>query len=439
MSRFFTKHSMMNNHRSRCAQRVYETILLLLLAVSLTGCSADYTTAASQITEQETISPLYEIAPETVESSQMADLPADELERVTRCCQAISDLCVPFYQNAQWEPSPYMPDQMILSQQSMDAMEAALIEQGYTVLDTDSTYPDTLQNTDGMYAFWQAVQSGQDAMQDYVWISPYGGFHYCALETRTDGQYFLEAVAEWDAQHSMQITELYKREVLDWELTANGNFYYKLYEAHSPAFEDYTLLRLRPVDKALYDLNAAYLVPVGYQSNNLFTCNWSNADFGELCFNDCFEFLYQMQTGTRLDVSTLTYQENPYYYHIPASSFEQSILPYFDITTEQLRKRSCYDSQQDSYPWLDIAYDNLSYFPLLTPEVVSCTQNSDGTITLTVDAMCVGLKTDSLFRHAVTIRPHADGSFQYVQNQLLTTSQELPAYKPRLAMQRSDA
>lgn len=384
--------------------------------------------------------PLYDIAPDIVpvsaESVIFADLPADELDRITQICQNIASICGDLFQTAEKVPSPYMPDQLVLAQSSIDAIEERLIQQGYPVLDTDSTYPSFLQNADGMYRFRDAVQNGLDGRQDYIWISPYGGFQYCSLETRADGPYFLEAAAQWNERNEIEITELYKREVLDWDLTENGNFYYKLYEAHSPAFEDYTLLRLKEVSHELYDLSAAYIEQVGYQSNNLFTCSWNHTDYGALCFNDLLEFCYRMNTEQILDISALPYRENPFYYQIPAVMFEESILPYFDISLQTFREKTCYDKNSNTYPWLDVAYDNLSYFPLITPEVKACQQNSDGTITLTVDAMCVGLKQDSLFRHKVTIRLQEGGGFQYVQNQMITTSQELPAYQPRLQMQR---
>ncbi len=224
--------------------------------------------------------------------------------------------------------------------------------------------------------------------------------------------------------------------MLDWELTDNGNFYYKLYEAHSPAFEDYTLLRTTEPDKTLCDLAAAYVEPVGYQSNNLFSCNWDKQHYEELCFNDLLEFLYHQQKGAILDPLTLQYTEDPFYYQIPASVFESAILPYFDIPLKQFREQCCYDKASQTYPWLDVAYDNLSYFPLITADVKDYRKNSDGTITLTVDAMCVGMKNDSLFRHKLTVKPMENGNFQYIKNQMITTSEELPIYKPRLEMQR---
>ncbi len=281
-------------------QKHIAAICLLPLLVS-TGCANE-----QQIAEQP--APLYEIAPDIIINNIQADVPADELAQVEQICQMIADECADLYQTAKKEPSPYMTNQMVLPQTSIDAIEIRLIEQGYTVLDTDSTYPSFLQNADGFYQLWEAAQNGRSDKQYYIWVSPYGGFHYCQLEQRSDGAYFLEAAVQLNGADNIEITELYKRSMLDWELTKNGNVYYKLYEAHSPAFEDYTLLRLKEPEKALCELSAAYVEPVGYQSNNLFSCNWDSSDYTALCFNDLLEFLYHRQTGEILRPLSLQYQ-----------------------------------------------------------------------------------------------------------------------------------
>ncbi len=373
------------------------------------------------------------------ENKEDETLLEDNLSRIDTVRIDVARLLYETKHTAKTEASPYMPQESVLTQDSIDAMETILIQNGYPILDTDNCYPAFIANGEGFDTFQKAAETDSTARQEYLWISPSGGLHYCALETSPDGDSFTEAAMEWKQEkqsRELEITELYKRELLDWTLTENGHFYYKLYEAHSPAFEDYTLLRLYAPDKQLCDQSAAYVEPVGYQSNNLFSSEWSSPDYAAICFNDTLEFLYREQTGKILDPLLLDVQEHPFYYQIPADTFESVITAYFDIAPENLRALCCYDADTDMYPWLDVAYDNLSYFPLITPDVKAYHENSDGTITLTVDAMCVGLKTDSLFRHELTIQPDIDGGFRYVSNRILETYGHLPEYIPRLEMQR---
>ena len=65
----------------------------------------------------------------------------------------------------------------------------------------------------------------------------------------------------------------------------NGDFYYQDIPT-TTGWDAAKLLRLKPVDKELYDLNLKYIFPVGYHNANLFLCDWDTSDYGDLCFND---------------------------------------------------------------------------------------------------------------------------------------------------------
>ena len=45
---------------------------------------------------------------------------------------------------------------------------------------------------------------------------------------------------------------------------------------------EHAALRVQPLDKACRELNRQYILPVGYERNNLFLTEWSEDDFGEL-------------------------------------------------------------------------------------------------------------------------------------------------------------
>ena len=72
--------------------------------------------------------------------------------------------------------------------------------------------------------------------------------------------------------------------------------------------------------------------------------------------------------------------------------------------------------------------------------MVGGTENGDGTVTLTVDAVWKKKNTDKAFTHQVKIRPAEErkedmpqGSFVYLSNELLPfEGSQIPAYIPRL-------
>ena len=68
------------------------------------------------------------------------------------------------------------------------------------------------------------------------------------------------------------------------------------------------------------------------------------------------------------------------------------------------------------------------------PEVMDINENEDGTITLTVDAVCdMVICDDAVITHELTVRFADDGSFQYLRNNILNDGiQDIPSYQYRI-------
>lgn len=218
------------------------------------------------------------------------------------------------------------------------------------------------------------------------------------------------------------------------------DFYYQVVYPPRVPFDDYALVRLAPMDKTLYDLTEKYIAPIGYLSNNMFVSNWTSEDYGNLSFNDLLEFFYKVRNNDYFYARDYESVREPYYYsYIPASLFENTIMPYFDISLQEFRERSLYDSEKGIYPWQEICCDNVTYYPTVEPEVVNYQNNENGTFTLTVNVRCNDYKTDRLFTHEVVIRHLEDGGYQYLSNKITYKSEiELPPNKPRLLPQRTN-
>ena len=338
-----------------------------------------------------------------------------------------------------WEPPEELPASLrrrvqneilqaaqVLAESSpeVDAMEEALIQAGFATLDTDEVYPKYLANSDGLYAFWDAVSAGKDASQSVLRVSGDTGFHH--LLFLRNGEEDLFFLTEVDLSHEGEpsvrectVLPIYDMELADWDI-----FYYRVYPAGDPHYIDYSQLRLKPADREAYDLNRKYILPIGYQMVNLFLTNWQEQDWGSLSFNDLLESLYTVRTGNALDWEPYLTQSSPTRAMIPADVFESAVLPYFQISLEEFRELSQYDPETGTYPWRPIHGNDLTTwkYPMCEPEVTDWTENSDGTLTLTVQVYSPELKTDRLFIHALTLRPLADGGFQYVSNRVTYVS-----------------
>ena len=68
------------------------------------------------------------------------------------------------------------------------------------------------------------------------------------------------------------------------------------------------------------------------------------------------------------------------------------------------------------------------------PEVVNIKENEDGTITLTVEAVCdMVICDDAVITHDLIVKFADNGSFQFLGNEILNNGiEEIPAYQYRI-------
>lgn len=352
-------------------------------------------------------------------------------------CIVISELYREIYQQAEKVPSQYLGESEDITQETIDKIENILILAGYSVIDSDSIYPDYLENSDCFKNFWESVKQKTDAEVSFWGVSSSGGLYYRMFQFIEGKSYGIYASANWNEDEKMKLSYAHKREILYWDMTDDMNFIYQ--DEHLDRhWEAAHLLRLHSVDQTMYDLTMKYILPIGYHNVNLFLLDWESGDYGNLCFNDLLDYLYRVKTNDFLYARDYPLCTTSYSYSaIPAKLFEDTILPYFDISIDEFRERALYDAENDIYPWQDIACDNVLYYPSLVPEVTECIELDEHTIKLVVNVMCPDYHADKLFAHEVTIRLLDNGGYQYIENQITYRSDiELPSPQARIPIQR---
>ena len=188
--------------------------------------------------------------------------------------------------------------------------------------------------------------------------------------------------------------------------------------------DSYVMLRVKPYDSELRALCERYVSPIGYFENNLFITDWSTANLGPVDFNSLYAALFGMYNGTqKLD----SYNIRNYYravggtrlYLVPTDTFEKTVSAYFSIDSATLKNISDYSNKYGGYLFLGYDRDYYNVTPRTPkPEVIDCVYNSDGTITMTVDAVNPWYGTDRAFQHVLTVRPGSSG-FSYISNTLV--------------------
>lgn len=212
----------------------------------------------------------------------------------------------------------------------------------------------------------------------------------------------------------------------DWQYTQEGylvfegDFYSDSYHAlvASDATE-HVAVRVEPLPDRCRELNRDYLLPAGYGKNNLFLADWDETDYGTLNFYDVFDKFYP-DVYQRLVPYVADGNVNAEtVYQIPADTFERVIGRYFKIETGVLRQKTIYNPEGETYEYRPKGLYESDYADVPYPEVVDYQDNSDGTITLTVNAVYPEENTSRAFTHETVVRLLEDGSFQYVSNQVV--------------------
>ena len=177
----------------------------------------------------------------------------------------------------------------------------------------------------------------------------------------------------------------------------------------------------KKMDKDFYQL--------GYQGNNLLCSNWDINHMKKIDFNGLYEYLYAMKYKKK-------FNEKRYQNGIPKEEFEQLIMEYMPVSVEEIQKYAVYNKKKKTYDWMRLGCFNYApnFFGTSIPEVTNIKHNPNGTITLTVDAVCeMVLCNEAVITHELTVKFAKDGSFKYLGNKILNNGiEEIPTYQYRI-------
>lgn len=296
-------------------------------------------------------------------------------------------------------------------------------EHGYAVVDEENQID--MVGSEQVLRFCRSVEEAQDDKLTIIAVTGSGGFIKYDLHTAEGAV----NVTREDYQYSNGIlknlsTVSYPAE--SWEYTKEGYLlfegsyfsesYYVLSLSNEP---EHTALRVEPLDETCRELNRQYLLPVGYGGNNLFLTDWSEQDFGNLDFYDVFDRLYPNIYEQPVPFTPDDDLDSGAVYRIPADVFEHVIERHLHIDHEELQRKAAYIPEDQTYEYRPRGFYEVEYPDIPYPEVVSYTENGDGTLTLTVNAVYPEENTSRAYTHKTVVRPLDDGGFQYVSNQII--------------------
>lgn len=244
--------------------------------------------------------------------------------------------------------------------------------------------------------------------------------------------YLLSAAAVWNEENMPYVTYVSYTRIKQWEYTDKGWFCYELCVPEPPEVTEIVdgchMIRVKQMDRKNREILEKCVFWIGYQGNNLLCSNWDTDHMENIDYNGLYEYLYVMKYKEK-------FNDDNYPDGIPREEFESLIMEYLPVTAEQIREYAVFDREKQTYGWVRLGCFNYAptFFETSFPEVTSIRENQDGTITLTVDAVCeMILCDDAVITHELTIRMQEDGSFQYLGNKILNNgNQNIPEYQYR--------
>ena len=311
-------------------------------------------------------------------------------------------------------------------------------ECGYAAVDCENRVDMTQMQS--VMDFCDSVENQKEAEVTIIKVSSLGGFSVYHLQTENGVVHvkrcyygYKDGIMKSEDEGEYQTD--YWRYTDDGYMMFSGTYFSEeLYVLTLSSAEEYVAFRVLPLDAKCRELNEKYLLPIGYELNNMFLVDWNEDDFGELNFYDMFDLLYPKLHNEKFPYVADDNLGIGAVYHIPKTEFENVIMEYFNIDSETLQSKTVYDSEDSTYEYKPRGFEEVEYPEYPYSEVIGYTENSDGTITLTANVVFPYSGNSKVYAHEVVIRPLEDGRVQYVSNRIIPSedNSEETWHTPRL-------
>lgn len=317
-------------------------------------------------------------------------------------------------------------------------------ENGYPAVDSRNQIDMT--EAEQVERFCEMVDTQEEAEITIIEVSYLGGFVKYDLETKDGNVDVVRSYYKYEnGNMKREVTGSYQAEY--WNYTEDGYLMFsgvwfseELYVLTLSGAEEHTALRVQPLDETYRELSRKYLLPIGFEQNNMFIVDWSEDDFGDLNFYDMYDLLYPKVNGTYTPYVADDNLGVGAVYRIPKDDFESVIMAYFNIDSETLQSKTIYYAEDETYEYKPRGFEEVEYPEYPYSEVVGFTENSDGTLTLTANVVFPYADNSKVFAHEVVVRPLENGGVQYVSNRIIPSEDncEETWHTPRLTAKEWD-
>ena len=409
-------------------------IMVFLIGCFVCACGKEKSVVGETLAEDtEEVSPTEETKSAEEEAAEQWEkgygLPVDEQEEkeAANDCKKMMELIFDIYKDADKGTA----SNVVLNDETVLEMQKRLMETGCPV-STLVTYSN-MENYESVDRFLEECTDGKSGSVVIYEIHGDGGIGRMKFIFDGTEMYVVSAGGIWNDNNKPGMSYISYTRIKEWKYTEKGWFGYELCVPEPPEVSEIMdgscLIRIKPMTEEQREMSERCVRGLGYQGNNLLCSNWNIENLNELDYNGMFEYLYGMKYGEK-------FNSEDYPNGIPKEEFESLIMEYLPITAEQIRQYAVFDEENHTYDWARLGCGNYAptFFGTSLPEVTDIKENDDGTVTLTVEAVCdMVICDDAVITHELTVRFAEDGSFQYLGNEILNDGiMHIPDYQYRI-------
>ena len=372
------------------------------------------------------------ISEEDLEKGYDLPVSAQENEEATRDSMQIMSGLEHIYRNADKGDSL----NVVLDNKSICKMIKKIKQQGYSV--TVSEDYSNMENYKRFSSFLAKAQEKQKGSGVIYEVHSEGSIGRDKFIYDGKEMFLLASNASWDDNGKPIITFVSYTRIKKWRYSRKGWFCYELCVPEYPEVTEMVdgscLIRIKPMSDNKRKLSRKCVRGLAYQGNNILCSNWDQEHMQKIDYNGLYEYLYAMKYKKK-------FNGKKYPSGIPKDQFEQLIMEYLPVSREDIEKYASYNEKKKTYDWMRLGCFNYApnFFGTSIPEVTKIKHNSNGTVTLTVDAVCeMVLCNEAVITHELTVKFNKDGSFRYLGNKILNGGiKKIPEYQYRILKEKS--
>ena len=409
-------------------------IMVFLIGCFVCACGKEKSVVGETLAEDtEEVSPTEETKSAEEEAAEQWEkgygLPVDEQEEkeAANDCKKMMELIFDIYKDADKGTA----SNVVLNDETVLEMQKQLMKTGCPVSALVSY--SNMENYESVDRFLEECTDGKSGSVVIYEIHDDGGIGRMKFIFDGTEMYVVSARGIWNDNNKPGMSYISYTRIKKWKYTEKGWFGYELCVPEPPEVSEIMdgscLIRIKPMTEEECEMSERLVLGLGYQGQNLLCSNWNTENMSELDYNGMFEYLYGMKYGEK-------FNSEDYPNGIPKEEFESLIMEYLPITAEQIRQYAVFDEENHTYDWARLGCGNYAptFFGTSLPEVTDIKENDDGTVTLTVEAVCdMVICDDAVITHELTVRFAEDGSFQYLGNEILNDGiMHIPDYQYRI-------